>query len=72
MDVDQRVAYKKCILRGTALKNYKAVLVECMQLAKDLAGDSWYLGALKYLYRDDFWTWAKKDIIGFDRDAYLG
>ena len=43
-----------------------------MQLAKDLAGDSWYLGALKDLYRDNFWTWAKKDIIGFDRDAYLG
>ena len=47
VDVDQRVAYLQRILRGSALKNYKAVLVECKQSANDLMGDSWGLGALK-------------------------
>ena len=39
MDVDQSIAYKKCLLRGAALKKYKAVLMKCKDLAKDLAGD---------------------------------
>ena len=47
IDVDQRVACTQIILRGYALKKYQAVLVECKQLAKDLVGDSWDLGALK-------------------------
>ena len=54
MDVDQRVSYTQCILRGAALKNYKAVLVECNQSANDLAGDSWYLGELKEISTDNF------------------
>ena len=36
MDMDQRVAYMQRIIRGYELK---AVLVECKQLVKDLAGD---------------------------------
>ena len=39
---------------------------------KDLARDEWTLGALKDLSTGDFWTWANKDGIGYDGDAYLG
>ena len=39
MDVYQRLACKQRILRGSALKKHKVVLVECKQSAKDLAGD---------------------------------
>ena len=42
------------IMRGAALKKYKAVLLECNQLAKDLAGENWTLGDLKELSTDDF------------------
>ena len=72
MDVDQRVAYMQRILGVAALKNYKAVLVECNQSVKDPIGDSWDLGALKELSTDNFCTCAKKYGIGFDGDAYLG
>ena len=61
MDVDQRVAYTQCILRGSAIKNYNAVLLECKQSAKKLAGDKWDLGVLKWLSTEDLWAWAKKD-----------
>ena len=67
--MDQRVAYTQRILRGAALKKYKAVLLECKQLEKDLAGDKWDLGNLKEISMDDFWTWAKKDVIGYGRYA---
>ena len=70
MDVDQRVAYTNHILRGAALKTHKAVMVECNQSAKDLAGYKWDLGALKELSTDELWTWANKYGIGYDRDAY--
>ena len=71
MDVDQRVDYTHHILRGSAPKKYKEVLVECKQSAKEPAGDKWILRALKDLSTDDFWTWAKIDNIVYDRDAYL-
>ena len=45
MYLDLRVAYMQRILRGAALKNYKAILVECKKSAKDLTGESWDLGA---------------------------
>ena len=37
VDVDKRVAYTQCILRGVELKKYRAVLLECKQSAKELA-----------------------------------
>ena len=72
MHVDQRVYHKQCIIIGAALKNYKAVLVEYKQSAKELAGYKWNLGALKELPTGNFWTWDKKYGIGYDRYAYLG
>ena len=45
------------IFTGAALKKYKAVLVECNHLAKELTGDKLTLGALKELSVDNFWTW---------------
>ena len=60
MDVKKRAAYTQRILRGAALKNYKAVLVECKQLAKDLVGYSWNLGKFEELSTDNLWTWDKK------------
>ena len=37
-DMDQRLAYTQRILRGAVIKKYRAVLVECKHLAKDIAG----------------------------------
>ena len=45
------------ILRGAALKNYKAVLVECKHSLKGLVVDKWTLSALKELSDGYFWTW---------------
>ena len=70
-DVDQRVYYMHRTLIGDAIKKYKAVLFECKNLVKDLAGDSWTLGDLKELSTYNFWTWSKSDVIGYDRGAYL-
>ena len=72
MDVDLRVAYSQRIIRGASLKNYKVVLAEYKQSTKEVAGDKWYLGALKGLSMENLWDWAKKYGIGYDRDAYLG
>ena len=72
MDMYQRVAYTQQIPREAALKIYKAFLVECKQSEKDLAGDKWDLGALRELSMENFCTWAKKDGIVYDGDAYLG
>ena len=47
MDVDQRVAYTKRILRGDTLKNYIDVLVPCRHSDKELAGDEWNLEIMK-------------------------
>ena len=71
LDVDQRVAYTQLIIRGAALKNYKAVLLECKHLAKYLARDSWDLVKLKKLSTDYFYNWEKKDRTGCDGYAYL-
>ena len=70
MDVDQRVAYMQRILGVSVLKKYKAVLLECKQSSKDLAGYKWNLGELKGLSTDDFWTWYKSDGISYDLDAH--
>ena len=69
---DKRVAYLQSILIEYAIKKYKAVLVECNQLEKDLAVDSWNLGKLKELSIDNFLTWANKYGICYEGDAYLG
>ena len=71
MDLDQKVAYTQRILRGYALKNYREVLVACRQSAKELAVDEWILGKLTGLFAEYFWTWAKTDTTGYDRNAYL-
>ena len=44
MDFYQRVDYTQHLLRGLALKKYKAVLTECKESAKALAGYHWTLG----------------------------
>ena len=63
MEVDQSIAYMQRILRGAALKKYKAVLMECKEQAKDLTRDNYTLGDLKALSTEDFWNWAKSDEI---------
>ena len=72
MDVDQRVAYTQSIMRGALLKKYKAVMLGCKQLAKDIAGEKCTLGELKRLSIDDFWNWSKSDRTYYERDTYLG
>ena len=72
MGVDQKVDCTQRILRGAALKKYKAVLLECKKSEKEFAGNKWELSALKCLSTDNLWAWAKKDSIGYDRDVYLG
>ena len=72
MGTDKRVAYTQITLRGAALKKYKAVLIECKQSLKELAGDNCYLDALKGQSTNNFWAWSKKEGIGYDWDAYLG
>ena len=71
MDVEKRLAYTQCILRGAALKIYREVLVACRQSAKDLAGDEWNLGELAGLSVEAFWDWAKTDTTGYGRHTYL-
>ena len=61
MEVDQRISYTQHILRGAALQKNKAILMECKQLVKYLAGDKWTLGDFRALYAEDFWTWDKSD-----------
>ena len=56
---------------GAAINKYKAVLLECNQLAKDLTGDKWTLGELKGISTDDFWNWTKKNGLAYDRYTYL-
>ena len=41
MDVDQRVAYTQIILRGSALKNYKAVLIEYKPAPRVASAVAW-------------------------------
>ena len=72
MDKDQRVAYTQRILRGAALKKYRAVLEECKQSEGGLAGDNWELGKLKGISTENFWDWVKKYGIGYDGHDYLG
>ena len=57
MNVHQFIAYMQRILRGYALKKYKAFLLECKQLGKDLVGDKWTLGDLKGISMDDLCNW---------------
>ena len=38
-DVDKGLAYTQRILRGSALKKYREILVTCKQPKKELAGD---------------------------------
>ena len=68
-DVDQIVTYTECIMRGEALKKYKAVLLEYKKLEEYLAGDKWTLGELKGISTEDFWTWDKSDRLAYDGDA---
>ena len=72
MEVDQRVAYMRRILRRVALNKYKAVLMESKNSAKDLAGDKCTLGDPKPISTEDFWTWEKSDTLAYGRDDYLG
>ena len=68
MDVYQRLSYRQSILRGAALKKYKTVLLQCKQLAKNLAGDIWTFGNMKELSTDKLWSWDKSDRIGYAGD----
>ena len=35
----------------------------CKQSAKELADDAWTLGDMSRLSAEDFWTWAKRDLL---------
>ena len=72
MGLDQRVAYTQRILRGYAFYNHEALLIECKQSVKEIAGDKWDLVALKEISTDDFWTRAKKYVIVYYGDSYQG
>ena len=39
LNVNERVKYTQRLLKGTVLKKYKTVLVECKELAKSISGD---------------------------------
>ena len=69
--MDKRLAYTQNILRGSALKKYREVLVTCRQSEKALAGDEWNLGKLTGLFADDLWTWSKTNTTGYDGHEYL-
>ena len=71
MDVDKRVNYIQCLLRGSGLKKYKVVLTECKESAKKLAGDQFNLLKTKDVTMEQFWTRDKTDGIGDDVNAYL-
>ena len=43
----------------------------CKQLVKGISGDEWTLGDMNGVSAEDFWTWVKKDITGYDRNTYL-
>ena len=66
IDMDKRLAYKQRIIRGSALKKYRELLVTCRQSAKELAGDEWTLGKITGLSAKDFSTWAKTNTTGYD------
>ena len=69
--VHQYHMYTQRILRGSALKKYREVLVTCKQSAKELAGDEFTLGYMNGLSTEDFWTWEKTDTTGYDGYPYL-
>ena len=56
------------LLRGSAIKKYKAVLTECKEQAKELAGDWWNLGKTTDITMDRLCNWAKK--YGIESDGY--
>ena len=66
-----RINYTQSILRGSALKKYREVLVACKQLEKELAEDEWDIGKLAGLSTEDFWTWANTDTKAYDRHPFL-
>ena len=70
MDVDRRLAYTQRILRGSALKKYREVLVTCRKSEKEIAGNEWILGKLTELSVEDFWTWEKTETTGYDGHDY--
>ena len=71
MDAENRLAYKQRVLRGDALKKYRQVLITCRKLANEIVGDEWTLRNLTRLSAEDFWTWKKTDIKGYDGHYYL-
>ena len=46
MDVKKGLAYMQRILRGSALKKHREILVTCRKLAKELAEDEWTISNL--------------------------
>ena len=71
MNVEKVLAYTQRILRGDALKKYRQVLITCRKLANEIVGDEWTLRNLTRLSAEDFWTWKKTDIKGYDGHYYL-
>ena len=45
--------------------------MDCNHPAKDLVGDKWTVGKLKGISTDNFWTWDKRDGVGYDGYDYL-
>ena len=60
LNVYQRFNYKHRLLRGDALKEYKAVLEECKETANDISGDQWALSEANCITVGRFLTWAKE------------
>ena len=60
------------LLRRLGLNKYKAVLTECKELAKYIAGDQWTLGKKKYVTMERFWNLTNVDGINTDGGSYLG
>ena len=46
-------------------------MVTCRQSEKELTVDEWNLGKPAGLSTEDFWTWYKTDITGYDGHDYL-
>ena len=68
--MDQGINYTQHLLRGAALKKYKAVLTECKELEKELVGDQWNLDDVTELSMELFCTWDKEYGIGYDGDSF--
>ena len=67
-----RIKYTERILRGTELKKFRHVLVECKESDKGLSGNQWSVGSEKSISMEQLWTWAKMDYINGTGETISG